>query len=234
MKILVACEESQVVTKELRNLGHEAYSADIQEPSGGCLDWHILGDVIPLINGSCTFHTMDGKLHSVFGKWDMIIAHPPCTYLTSSGACRLYSGDGVNLERYKKGLSAKSFFLKFYYADCDKICIENPSPLKIYGLPKYTQIIHPYMFGDKVTKRTCLWLKGLPCLVDTDNVGRPETVYYKRLDGSKHYRCWTQDLHSARARSRTFPGIARAMAEQFTSFVPLQLTLYNYDLVVSL
>lgn len=234
MKILVACEESQAVTKELRNLGHEAYSADIQEPSGGRPYWHILGDVLPLINGRCSFHTMDGELHSVSGKWDMLIAHPPCTYLTSSGACRLYSDCGVNLERYEKGLAAKAFFMKFYYADCDRICIENPSPLKIYHLPKYTQIIQPYMFGDKVTKRTCLWLKGLPCLVDTDNVGRPETVVYTRLDGSKHYRCWTQNLHSARSRSRTFPGIARAMAYQFTHYEPLQLTLYDYEMAVSL
>ncbi len=229
MLVLVACEESQTVTKELRNLGHEAYSADIQEPSGGFPEWHILGDVIPLINGRCSFHTMDGKFYSVSGKWDMIIAHPPCTYLTSSGACRLYSSDGVDLERYKNGLAAKDFFMKFYYADCDRICIENPAPLKIYDLPRYTQVIQPYMFGDKVTKRTCLWLKGLPCLVDTDNVGRPGTVKYTRQDGSTHYRCWTQNLHSARSRSKTFPGIARAMAEQFTIYDPLQLTLYDME-----
>lgn len=227
MLILVACEESQAVTKELRKLGHEAYSADIQEPSGGFPEFHILGDVLPLLNGRCSFRTMDGEPHSVLDKWDMIIAHPPCTYLTSSGACRLYSDNGIDLERYQKGLVAKSFFLSFYYADCDKICIENPSPLKIYDLPRYTQIIQPYMFGDKVTKRTCLWLKGLPCLVDTDNVGRPLTVRYTRQDGSMHYRCWTQNLHSARSRSKTFPGIARAMAEQFTNYEPLQFTLYD-------
>lgn len=227
MIILVACEESQTVTKELRKLGHTAYSSDIQEPSGGFPEWHILGDVLPLINGRCSFRTMDGELHSVPGKWDMIIAHPPCTYLTSSGACRLFSSDGVDLERYKKGLAAKDFFLKFYNADCDRICIENPAPLKIYGLPIYTQVIQPYMFGDKVTKRTCLWLKGLPCLVDTDNVGRPGTVKYTRHDGSMHYRCWTQNLHYARSRSKTFPGIAAAMARQFTEYEPLQLTLYD-------
>lgn len=226
MKILVACEESQIVCVELRKLGHEAYSADIQEPSGGHPEWHILGDVLPLINGKCKFQAMDGVIHKIDGKWDMLIAHPPCTYLTSSGACRLYSDGGVNLERYKKGLAAKDFFMNFYYADCDRICIENPSPLKIYNLPKYTQVVQPYMFGDKVTKRTCLWLKGLPCLVDTDNVGRPESVKYIRQDGSIHYRCWTQNLHSARSRSKTFPGIARAMAEQFTNYEPLQLTLF--------
>lgn len=227
--ILVACEESQTVTKELRKLGHNAYSADIQEPSGGFPEWHILGDVLPLVNGRCSFRTMDGVLHIVPGKWDMIIAHPPCTYLTSAGACRLYSDNNIDLERYKKGLAAKEFFMKIYYADCDKICIENPSPLKIYDLPRYTQIIQPYMFGDKVTKRTCLWLKGLPCLVDTNNVGKPEIVRYIRKNGKRHYRCWTQDLHYARDRSKTFPGIAAAMAHQFTDFEPLQLTLYNYE-----
>lgn len=227
MTVLVSCEESQTVTIEFRKLGHTAYSADLQEPSGGFPQWHILGDVSPLVNGRCSFRTMDGVFHTVSDKWDMIIAHPPCTYLTSFSACRLYSDGFIDLERYKKGLAAKDFFLMFYYADCDRICIENPSPLKIYDLPKYTQAIQPYMFGDKVTKRTCLWLKGLPCLVDTNNVGRPKPVKYMRKNGKLHYKCLTQSLHSSRLRSKTFPGIAAAMAHQFTSFVPLQLTLFD-------
>ena len=137
MVVLVACEESQTVTKELRNLGHEAYSADIQEPSGGFLEWHILGDVLPLVNGRCSFHTMDGELHSVPCKWDMIIAHPPCTYLTSAGACNLFDHDHnvINKERERKLWGAVAFFNQFINADCDKICVENPVPMKYCGLP---------------------------------------------------------------------------------------------------
>lgn len=227
MKVLIACEESQRVCIEFRKLGHESFSSDIQEPSGGHPEWHILGDVLPFINGHCGFTTMDGTHHFVKGKWDMLIAHPPCTYLTSCGSCWLFSKGKLNQDRLNKGLAAKEFFLKFYYADCDRICIENPSPLKCFNLPRYSQVIQPYMFGDKFTKRTCLWLKGLPCLVDTDNVGKPDPDVYFRRDGSKHYRCWTENLSNAKARSKTFPGIAHAMAQQFSNYEPLQLTLYD-------
>lgn len=215
MKILVACEESQTVCKAMRKLGHEAYSADIQKPSGNHPEWHILGDVLPLINGNCRFHTMDDKRHKINGKWDLLIAHPPCTYLTSAGACRLISKGKLNQERLENGLAAKDFFLKFYYADCDRICIENPAPLKCYLLPRYSQVIQPYMFGEKVTKRTCLWLIGLPPLVPTNNVGKPETATYIRKNGKLHYKCWTQQLSSQKSRSKTFPCIAAAMAEQW-------------------
>lgn len=215
MRILVACEESQTVCSAMRKLGHEAYSADIQKPSGDHPEWHILGDVLPLINGNCKFHTMDGKRHKISGKWDLLIAHPPCTYLTSAGACRLVSKGRLNQERLRNGIAAKDFFLKFYYADCDRICIENPAPLKCYLLPPYSQVIQPYMFGEKVTKRTCLWLVGLPPLVPTNNVGKPETDTYIRKNGKLHYKCWTQQLSSQKSRSKTFPCIAEAMAEQW-------------------
>ena len=226
MKVLVACEESQVVCKAFRSLGHEAFSCDIVQPSGGFLQWHILGDVIPLINGYCSFFTMDGLSHSIDKRWDLIIAHPPCTYLTSAGACRLFVNGSIDFDRYEKGLAAKYFFLKFYNADCDRICIENPSPLHLYNLPRYSQVIQPYMFGDKVTKRTCLWLKGLPLLSDTNNVGKPASVTYYRKDGSFHYKCWTQSQHSSLVRSKTFPGIAQAMADQFSNYEELQLSLF--------
>ena len=215
MKILIACEESQTVCKAMRRLGHEAYSADIQEPSGGHFEWHILGDVLPIINGNCEFTTMDGVFHKIDGKWDLLIAHPPCTYLTSAGACRLVSKGHLNLDRLQKGLAARDFFLRFYFANCDRICIENPAPLKCYSLPPYSQIIHPYMFGEKVTKRTCLWLIGLPQLVSTNDVGRPESVKYTRKNGTVHYKCWTQNLHSSKSRSKTFQGIAEAMSLQW-------------------
>lgn len=215
MKILIACEESQTVCKEMRKLGHEAYSADIQKPSGGHPEWHILGDVLPLINGKCRFTTMDGAVHNITGKWDLLIAHPPCTYLTSAGACRLMPKGKIDKIRLEKGLEAKAFFLKFYNADCNKVCIENPAPLKIYALPPYSQIIQPYMFGENITKRTCLWLKNLPPLRETNNVGKPKTDTYIRQNGAQHYKCWTQNLSSAKERSKTFPCIAQAMAKQW-------------------
>ena len=136
MKILIACEESQTVCVEMRKLGHEAYSADIQEPSGGHPEWHILGNVLPLINGFCSFTTMDGMYHEIPGKWDLLIAHPPCTYLSAAGACNLVRYGKLNHERFQNGLLAKDFFLQFYYANCDHICIENPAPLKVCGKPR--------------------------------------------------------------------------------------------------
>ena len=146
MRVIVACEETQAVTKELRRLGHEAYSCDIIECSGGHPEWHLLADARELI-----------KM-----KWDMIIAHPPCTYLTNAGARHLWKGHQLNEERYEKGLLAKEFFMAFLNADCPRIAVENPTPSKIFGLPKCSQSIQPYQFGHPYTKRTNLWLKGLP------------------------------------------------------------------------
>lgn len=219
MKVLVACEESQRVCMAFRERGHEAYSCDIQECSGGHPEWHIHGDVLPLINGRCTFVTMDGTSHWIGGKWDLLIAHPPCTYLSNAGACRLYPKKGrIDIERYHKGLNAKEFFMQFYNADCDKICIENPIPSRIFDLPPYTQTIQPYEHGEPYSKKTCLWLNGLQKLQPTEilteyrpyvscgtssNRGKPEKSGVSRAGGS------------AKIRSKTFPGIARAMAEQW-------------------
>lgn len=217
MKILVACEESQTVCKAMRLRGHECYSADIQYPSGGHPEWHILGDVLPLINGNCEFTTMDGTFHQIIGKWDLLIAHPPCTYFSSAGACSLVFKGHLNHDRLNKALDAKDFFLRFYYADCDRICIENPPPMKVFKLPKYSQVVQPYLFGEKFTKRTCLWLIGLPKLVPTNDVGRPESVTYVSKNGRLNYKCWCTDyVHGSKARSKTFPGIAEAMASQWT------------------
>lgn len=176
MKVLVACEESQAVCKAFRELGHEAYSCDIIECSGGHPEWHIKGDVLPLLNGHCSFHTMDGKPHALIQRWDMIIAFPPCTYLTNAGARHLWKGGALNEERYAKGLEGKKFFMEFFNADCPKIAIENPTPSKIYELPKHSQVIQPYQFGHPFTKRTQLWLKGLPLLKPTDLV-EPERTW---------------------------------------------------------
>lgn len=136
MNVLVACEESQAVTIEFRKLGHNAFSCDVIECSGGHPEWHIMQDVIPLLNGNCTFTTMDGAEHEIVGQWDMIIAHPPCTYLSNAGACRLYPKKGqIDPERYAKGLAAKEFFMQIWDADCDKIAIENPLPSKVFCVP---------------------------------------------------------------------------------------------------
>lgn len=217
MRILVACEESQAVTIELRRLGHEAYSCDIQDCSGGHPEWHIKGDALALINGNCRFQTMDGEWHEIVGKWDMLIAHPPCTYLTNAGARHLWKGGVLNEERYAKGMEAKEFFMAFYNADCDRIAIENPTPSKIFELPPVSQYVQPWEHGHEYTKRTGLWLINLPLLVPTDIV-QPIATWcpsgsYSHKHGDQHRGMFTKDR--ARNRSKTFPGIARAMAEQW-------------------
>lgn len=219
MKVLVACEESQAVCKAFREKGHEAYSADIQDCSGGHPEWHIQGDVLPYINGNCKFKTMDGTEHTIEGKWDILIAHPPCTYMSNAGACRLYPKKRqLNEERYQKGLEAKDFFLQFINADCDKIAVENPIPSKVFELPKYTQIIQPYEHGHPFTKKTCLWLKNLPPLKPTEIVepkgpyvcGNSEIWKKQAANGIVYGK-----EKSAKHRSKTFAGIARSMAEQW-------------------
>ena len=215
MRILVACEESQAVTKELRKLGHEAYSCDLQDCSGGHPEWHIKGDVVPLLNGGVHITTCDGHTHDISEKWDMIIAHPPCTYLTNAGARHLWAGGKLNKERYKKGLAAKEFFMRFYNADCPKIAIENPVASSIYGLPKYSQIIQPYQFGHSATKKTCLWFMGLPLLKPTNEVAKPIYRKFVQKNGNVRSTCWEMEHHGSLSRSKTFPGIAKAMAEQW-------------------
>lgn len=217
MKVLVACEESQAVCIAFRNKGHEAYSCDIQSCSGGHPEYHIKDDVLTILEGG-TFSTMDGVLHRV-DKWDLIVAHPPCTYLSNAGACRLYPKKGqLNEERYKKGLEAKEFFMRFYNANCDKIAIENPIPSKIYALPEKTQVIQPYEYGHPYTKKTYLWLKGLTELQPTNIVeplggwvcGNAE-IWKKQKAAGKVYG----KEKDAKHRSKTFLGIAEAMANQW-------------------
>lgn len=217
MIILVACEESQTVCKAFRARGHEAYSADIQEPSGGHPEWHILGDVLPLINGDCTFFTMDGRAHDIAGEWDMIIAFPPCTYMTNAGAVRMRVKGQIAQERYQKAMEAKAFFMQFYNAGCPKIAIENPTPMKIIKLPDYTQAIQPYQFGHPYSKRTCLWLKGLSPLKPTKIIA--DHVPYVNggcKDAHGNYRKFQgRRERDQKIRSKTFPGIAAAMADQW-------------------
>ena len=211
MKVLVACEESQRVCTEFRKLGHEAYSCDIEPCSGGHPEWHIHDDVLPLLNGNCDFKTVNGDIHHLIGKWDLIIAHPPCTYLSNAGARFLYPKGVLNEDRLKLGLVAKEFFMKIYNADCKKIAIENPIPSKVYGLPEYTQTIQPYEFGHPYQKKTCLWLKGLKPLRPTDVLPK------EKRQSTKIAGNWFNKGGKERQKNRakTFPGIAKAMAEQW-------------------
>ena len=201
MRVLVACEESQRVCIEFRKRGHEAYSCDIEPCSGGHPQWHLQVDALELLK-------MD---------WDMILAFPPCTYLTNAGARHLWKNHELNKERYQKGLEAKEFFLKFWNADCEKIVIENPTPSRIFELPEKTQVIQPYQFGHPYTKRTQLWIKGLPLLKPTDIV-KPERTWcpsgsYSGQHDDKHRGVFTKNR--AKNRSKTFTGIAKAMADQW-------------------
>lgn len=204
MKVLIACEESQEVCKAFRAKGHEAYSADIQEPSGGHPEWHILGDVLPIINGDCK---LDGAEHEVVGEWDLLIAHPPCTHLAVSGARWFKEG--------KKPITlqdeAADFFMRFINAKCNKIAVENPVCVMSTRYKKPTQIINPWQFGHPEQKKTCLWLKGLPNLIETNNV----YDYMMTLPEKQRTRIWQLGSGHAKERSKTFPGIAKAMAEQW-------------------
>lgn len=193
MKILVACEESQAVTKELRQLGHEAYSCDVEPCSGGHPEWHLQADALQLL-----------KM-----KWDMIFAFPPCTYLSNAGARHLFQGGQLNQRRYKKGIEAKEFFMKFLDADCPKIAVENPVSSRIFEMPPHSQEIQPWQFGHPVKKKTRLWLKGLPLLMPTEIV-LPDCGCHEAgtwfMKGGKDRQ---------KNRAKTFPGVARAMAEQW-------------------
>ena len=209
MKILIACEESQRITIEMRKLGHECYSCDIDEPSGGHPEWHINQDVLPLINGNCEFVTMDGIVHKIEGERNLIIAHPPCTYLAVSGN-RWFNiekyGDKAR-ERLKLREEAYDFFMKFINAKCKHIAVENPIGYMNTHYRKPDQIIQPWQFGHGETKATCLWLKGLPLLQPTNIVKEREQRIWKMGPSTKR----------AKERSKTFPGIAKAIAEQWGS-----------------
>lgn len=210
MRILVACEESQAITKELRSLGHEAYSCDLLPCSGGHPEWHYQQDVFEVIDKG----------------WDMMIAHPPCTYLAVSGARWLYNKDGSkNLDRYKKQSEALEFVQRLMDAPIDRIAIENPISVISTHIKKPSQIVQPWMFGDKASKSTCLWLKNLPNLEPTDIVEKGEFIEFISKKGvkKKQPKWYFDALKKAKSpaerrtlRSKTFQGMARAMATQWT------------------
>ena len=205
MKVLVACEESQVVTKHFRELGHEAYSNDLLECSGSHPEWHLQTDLIKLLDK----------------EWDMILAFPPCTFLTVTGN-RWFNIDRYGdkaIKRHKDRLKAIEFFMAIANANCSKIAIENPIGTMSSHWRTPDQIINPYQFGDPFEKRTCLWLKGLPLLQSTNVVNPPDRKEFK---SGKTMPAWYADSWNlskkerARARSKTFPGIAKAMADQWS------------------
>lgn len=211
MKVLVACEESQAVCKEFRKLGHEAYSCDIEPCSGGHPEWHLQVDVSELL-----------KI-----KWDMIIAFPPCTYLTNAGTrhfSRRINSEEKVAAREKKREEAFRFFMLFANADCRKVVIENPVGWVNSKWRKPDQIIHPYYFGDNFKKRTCLWIKGVLPLKPTNMLPEPEPEYICKGELLKGKKIgWCEGIKGttggqngrAKARSKTFPGIAKAMAAKW-------------------
>lgn len=217
MKVLIACEESQRVCIAFRKRGHEAYSCDIQEPSGDHPEWHILGDALKSIKGGI-ITTMDGKMHDI-GRWDLLIAHPPCTYLTLAGNRWFKPEFAVRFpDRQIKRKEAVDFFMAIANADCDRIAIENPVGIMSSQWRKPDQYIEPYMFGDPEKKKTGLWIKGLPLLKPT-NIIEPVIIHCK--SGANEPRWHMETMHlpkeeRSRVRSKTFPGIAEAMASQWS------------------
>ncbi len=214
MKILIACEESQRVCQAFRDKGHEAYSCDILPCSGGHPEWHIQGDVLEQLDKG----------------WDMMIAHPPCTYLTVTGNSWFYNPADKHLpmsersphpkfpNRRKDQKEAIEFFKKLYNSDIPKIAVENQVGVMSTLFKKPSQIIQPYQFGDSFSKKTCLWLKGLPLLTSTKIVSSGEWITYK---SGKRCAKWFADAakyppeERTKIRNKTFPGIAKAMATQW-------------------
>ena len=212
MRVLVACEESQTVTKEFRNLGYEAYNCDIIPCSGGHPEWHYQQDVTELLQL----------------EWDLIIAHPPCTYLTISNnramvnGCKTYTAEEGKILRQ----DAIDFFMQFANAKCERIAIENPIGIMSTQYKKPSQIIHPWQFGHEASKATCLWLKGLPLLKPTNIVSKGE--FFEWVDAKtgkvKRQAAWDMEAlklpraERSKVRSKTFQGIAEAMALQWGGF----------------
>lgn len=218
MKILVACEESQRVCIEFRKKGHDAYSCDIQESSGEHPEWHIHQDVLNILNGNCDFETETGDKHHIKGKWDMIIAHPPCTRLCNSGQRWLHFGDETyRNKKMEEQKQAIDFFMKFVNADCDRIAIENPVGIMSSVYRKPDCIYNPYDFeGETECKKTCLWLKNLPVLQPTQVLEKEKRTHgiYNAYFNKKQLS-WN-DPQTAKLRSVTPLGVARAMGEQWS------------------
>ena len=209
--VLIACEESQVVCTAFRNKGFLAFSCDLQPCSGGHPEWHIQGDVSPLLNGDCVFYTSDGCEHYLPYNWDLIIAHPPCTYFSRINFLNYFRNGNFNYRRFEKALESVKFFMQIYNADCPHICIENPLPINLFKdlLPPYDMRFQPFEFGEPFSKLTCLWLKGLPYLMPT-LISEHKAFITISSNFPKSF------AEQSRQRSKTFAGVALAMAEQWS------------------
>lgn len=222
LKVLIACEESQRVCMAFRNLGCEAYSCDIQEPSGAHPEYHIQTNALELINGYCLFATLDGKIHScvTHSEWNLIIAHPPCTRLCSSGQRWLYYGTPeYRAKKMQEQREAIEFFMRFVNAKCNHIAIENPVGIMSTVYRRPDCIYNPFDFkGETECKRTCLWLKNLPPLRPTQNLSkhlRTHNLWNAKFDKQYSYN----DPIVSKLRSKTPLGVANAMAEQWVHYL---------------
>ena len=205
LKVLVACEESQEVCKAFRELGFEAYSCDLQECSGDNPEWHIVGDAVK---------------EAYSGKYDAMIAHPPCTYISRAGARWMYPTAGnLSQERFKKAMEAKDLFMMFKNAPIKHIAVENSTPLKVVGLPKQDQAVQPYEYGHPYSKRTLLWLKNLPLLEPTEIVSDYKPYLPSNTGGKKRGQKYQFNNISQKESSKTFSGIAKALAFQYGNFI---------------
>jgi hypothetical protein len=232
LNVLVACEESQALTRELRLLGHNAFSCDLLPCSGGHPEWHFNNDVFEIIKNQGGV-LQNGETVNINADWDMMIAHPPCTYLAVSGAQWYYHPEDKDLpaesrrphpkhpDRAAEREKAIEFFIRIANAPIDKIAIENPVGVISSAYRKPDQIVQPFMFGDEARKTTCLWLKNLPKLEPTDIVSEGERVYFK--SGKSHPKWYADALSNAKSseerrtmRSKTFIGMAKAMASQWS------------------
>lgn len=236
MNVLVACEESQAVCTAFRERGHNAFSCDIQECSGGHPEWHIRGDVLPLLNGNCKTVTVGGAEVEIKGNWDLVIAHPPCTYLTVSGNAWFdinKYGDKAR-QRYKDRYQAIVFFMQMVLAAAPRVAVENPIGIMNTAYRRADQIIQPYEYGHPESKKTCLWLKGLPLLKPTNILKLPKNGVWDNQTKDRQNRLivdgkWIafNDPRTAKERSKTYPGIAKAMADQWGSEpVETQISLF--------
>lgn len=206
LNILIACEESQEVCKAFRELGYNAFSCDLQDCSGGHPEWHIKGDALE---------------EAYSGKYDLMIAHPPCTYMSKAGARWMYPTAGnIDESRLQKAMEAKEFFMKLLNAPIEHVAVENPLPLKVVELPTPTQIIQPYEYGHPYSKKTLLWIKNLPPLTPTEVIDDYKPYLPSNTGGvnrgQKHSRGIAKN---AKESSKTFTGVAKAMAEQWSNFI---------------
>lgn len=209
LHVLIACEESQAECLAFRELGHEAYSCDIQQcRKGGHPEWHICGDVTPLLDDSRVFTTQDGVTHQV-PLWDLIIAHPPCTYLCKVSSIHMVKNGVLQKERYYKMLEARRFFLTCLMAPAQFVAVENPLPMRRAQLPPASCFIQPSWFGVKYTKKTLYWLRNLPPIMP--EIEHPHPKEFVRASRGKY-------------RSRTFPEVARAIARQWSDYIITQYT----------